>query len=70
MVLEKLEKLNRIARPVQEKPIDDAVSVWVEPVLVAEIGYSSLTQARYLRAPVFIRLRPDVSPEDCVMDEE
>lgn len=70
MLLDKLKKLNRISRPVEEKPLDDSVSIWVEPKLVAEIGYSSLTQARYLRAPVFLRLRPDVSPEDCVMDEQ
>lgn len=66
---EKLQKLKRVARPVPEKPVDDSVSVWVEPKLVAEIGYTSLTQARFLRAPVFLRLRPDVNPEDCVMDQ-
>jgi bifunctional non-homologous end joining protein LigD len=43
---------------------------WIQPDLVAEIKFTEWTQPSdtppKLRAPVFLRLRPDKSPEDCV----
>jgi len=62
-----LEKLKRIPRPVKEKPVDDSVSVWLEPQVVSEVQYSSLVSTGNLREPVFLRLRPDKAPEDCVV---
>jgi len=59
-VFAELEKLTTIKRPVKEKPLDDARSVWVEPKLVCEVEYASLTPDGLLREPVFIRLRPDL----------
>ena len=38
---------------------------WLIPKLVAEVKFKEWTQARILRAPVFLGLRPDVSPSDC-----
>ena len=38
---------------------------WVKPKLVAEIKYVELTKAEHLRAPVFLRLRPDKKPKEC-----
>jgi len=60
-VLGEVEKLERIKRPVDEKPIDDAQTIWVEPVLFCEIQYASLTKDGMLREPVFVRMRPDIS---------
>ncbi|MPZ22698.1 MAG: ATP-dependent DNA ligase, partial [Dehalococcoidia bacterium] len=37
---------------------------WVDPVHVAEIKYAQWTDGGNLRAPVFLRLRPDVKAED------
>lgn len=65
-IFEKLQKLKRVKRPVEEKPLDDAQSTWVEPTMVCEVAYLKLTEDRYLRAPVFLRLRPDLKPEDCI----
>jgi len=59
-VFAELEKLTTIKRPVKEKPLDDARSVWVEPKLVCEVEYASLTPDGLLREPVFLRLRPDL----------
>ncbi len=58
-----LAALNRIKRPVNEKPDDDAQSVWLEPKLFCEVQYASLTRDGILREPVFLRLRPDLTPE-------
>jgi len=66
-ILAELEKLKRIPRPVKEKPVDDSVSVWLEPQVVSEVQYSSLVSTGNLREPVFLRLRPDKAPEDCVV---
>jgi DNA ligase D-like protein (predicted ligase)/DNA ligase D-like protein (predicted polymerase)/DNA ligase D-like protein (predicted 3'-phosphoesterase) len=48
-------------RPIQEKPVDDAVSVWLVPTLWCEVQYASLTSNATLREPVFIRMRPDLA---------
>jgi len=46
---------------------------WIRPDLVAEIKFTEWTQPSdttpKLRAPVFLRLRPDKSPEDCVFED-
>jgi serine/threonine-protein kinase len=47
-------------RPFKERPVDEAVSVWVEPTLWAEVQYASVTPNGTLREPVFLRLRPDL----------
>src|ERR1700677_3070853 len=39
---------------------------WLQPELVAEIKYLEMTPDRLLRAPVFIALRGDKDPKECV----
>ena len=56
-----LEKLTTIKRPVKEKPLDDARSVWIEPKLMCEVQFASLTKDGMLREPIFLRLRPDLN---------
>lgn len=55
-----LQKLRTIKRPVKEKPLDDARSVWVEPSLMCEVEFASVTPDGLLREAVFVRLRPDL----------
>jgi DNA ligase D-like protein (predicted ligase)/DNA ligase D-like protein (predicted 3'-phosphoesterase) len=55
-----LEKLTKIKRPIKEKTPDDGQSVWVEPKIVCEVQYASMTKDGVLREPVFLRLRPDL----------
>ena len=42
--------------------------LWVEPVAVVEVRYLETTSAGSLRHPVFLRLRPDKDPSECVAD--
>ena len=58
---DKLKKLKKIPRPVKEKPLDDARSVWVESRLLCEVQFASWTKDGMLREPVFLRLRPDLT---------
>jgi DNA ligase D-like protein (predicted ligase)/DNA ligase D-like protein (predicted polymerase)/DNA ligase D-like protein (predicted 3'-phosphoesterase) len=61
-----LQKLKEIKRPVKEKPLDDAQTVWLEPLMVCEVQVASARPSGGLiREPVFVRLRPDMSPDDC-----
>jgi ATP-dependent DNA ligase len=60
VVAAELKELPVAKRPFKERPVDDAVSVWVEPSLWCEVQYASLTPNGTLREPVFLRLRPDL----------
>jgi bifunctional non-homologous end joining protein LigD len=39
---------------------------YVEPLLVVEVRYGELTPDRRLRFPVFMRMRPDKLPSECI----
>ncbi len=58
-VAESVKSLREAKRPFKEKPIDDNVSVWVEPKLWCEVQYASITPNGTLREPVFVRMRED-----------
>jgi bifunctional non-homologous end joining protein LigD len=60
-VAAELEKLERIKRPIPEKPVDDARSIWLKPTLLCEVQFASRTNEGALREPVFLRMRPDLS---------
>ncbi len=45
-------------------------AVYTRPDLVCEVRYTEVTSAGLLRHPVFLGLRPDRSPEDCVSPVE
>ena len=45
-------------------------AIWVRPELVCEVKFANWTQDGHLRAPVFLGLRPDVRPEECVRERE
>jgi bifunctional non-homologous end joining protein LigD len=39
---------------------------WLEPRLACEVAYREYTRTGHLRHPVFLRLRPDKKPEECL----
>ena len=59
-VAAELQKLPRTRKLIKEKTLDDARSIWLEPKLVCEVQYATLTPDGILREPVFLRLRPDL----------
>jgi ATP-dependent DNA ligase len=61
-----LANLERVERQVAERPIDDSQTIWLEPEVICEVQYASIVKG-HLREPVFLRLRPDLSLEDCQM---
>jgi DNA ligase D-like protein (predicted ligase)/DNA ligase D-like protein (predicted 3'-phosphoesterase) len=55
-----VKKIPEAKRPIKEKPVDDKVTVWIEPTLWCEVQYASMTHNDTLREPVFVRMRPDL----------
>lgn len=54
-VYETLSSIEEITRPSYAPDVTD--SIWIRPVLQAEISYNEITQAGAFRAPVFIKLK-------------
>jgi len=59
-IFTELIKIKKCKRLIKEKPIDDSSTIWIEPRLICEVQYASVTKNGTLREPVFIRLRPDL----------
>ncbi len=57
----------RQARPACRRAPKDRASHWVAPKLVCEVRYKMWTREGSLRLPVFVRLRDDKAPQDCVV---
>ena len=55
-----LKKLKEIKKPISEKVLDEKQTIWIEPKLVCEINYASMTKDGAYREAVFVRLRPDL----------
>jgi bifunctional non-homologous end joining protein LigD len=65
---EKLQKLT-----VKDCPVDSILYVnrtpsWVIPELVVEVKFNGWTQDKIMRAPIFLRLRDDKPPFECVIE--
>ena len=46
--------------------LDDGDGHWVAPKLVCEVAFREYTSAGHLRQPVFVRMRTDKRPDECV----
>lgn len=56
-----ISKLRKTKKPVAEKIPDEKGTTWIEPRIVVEVSYASLTPDERFREPVFMRLRPDLA---------
>jgi bifunctional non-homologous end joining protein LigD len=68
---QKLDPLATPHAPFAHLPKDPKVGkdvTWVKPELVAEVKFANWTGEGRLRAPVYLGLRPDVNPRDCVRE--
>lgn len=44
--------------------------IWVKPDYTCEVTYLQMTKNKVLRAPSFMRLRPDKSPQECTLENQ
>jgi DNA ligase D-like protein (predicted ligase) len=70
---EEFAQILEILHPVKSSPFDpppdlDGVT-WVRPSMVVEVRAMEVTQGGKLRAPVYLRIRPDKPPSQCTYDE-
>jgi bifunctional non-homologous end joining protein LigD len=63
-LLARTAKLQRASSPFADRPPLHRPTTWLEPQLVAEVSYSEWTPAGALRAPVFVRLRDEIAPQE------
>jgi len=65
---QKLDPLTTSDSPFPDAPKVGKDVTWVKPELVAEVKFANWTGEGRLRAPVYLGLRPDVNPRDCVRE--
>ena len=68
MLHRKFRPLIRAGSPLAE-PVRERGTVFIDPVLVAQISYQEWTDDMKLRQPVFLGLRDDKSPKDVHLPE-
>ncbi len=54
--------------PFVERPKSNAPAHWVKPKLVAEVKFAEWTKEGIMRVPVFLGVRPDKNPRECVRE--
>lgn len=69
LLAELMEKFAPLVTTVPQLPGTSGRVVWLEPVLVCEVGYMEVTRDRRLRIPRFIRLRSDKPAAACTADQ-
>ncbi len=61
-ILKELNKVPEGKNPFPKgKVVDEKISTFLEPKVIAEVSFSRLTPDKIFREPVFIRLRPDMT---------
>jgi bifunctional non-homologous end joining protein LigD len=75
-IMELYDRLQQLRIPKPSQDILDTVQfinrepIWVKPELVAEVKFNEWTKDRIMRIPIFLRLREDKSPQDCIVEKE
>ncbi|MGB9175571.1 MAG: non-homologous end-joining DNA ligase [Methanoregula sp.] len=69
LLAELMEKFAPLVTTIPQLPGIRGRVVWLEPVLVCEVGYMEATRDRKLRIPRFIRLRTDKPAAACTIDQ-
>src|SRR5207249_1638272 len=69
MIYKRLEPLITTRSPFGANPQIPREVTWVRPEVVCEVKFANWTQDGRLRAPVFLGLRTDVEPKECVREE-
>lgn len=70
---EELDIVTKSFQPATKSPFSNPPNttgvVWLKPEIVVEVTAMEVTHDGSLRAPVFLRLRDDKEPRECLMDQ-
>ncbi len=69
-IYRRLKKMKMDTCPIKYVPYTNNETFWVRPELVAEVKFHGWTNERIMRAPIFLRLRDDKSPNECRIEME
>ncbi len=68
-----LEAVTKSFQPVSISPFSKSPPtsrvIWLKPEIVVEVTAMEVTHDGHLRAPVFIRIRDDKEPRDCLLEQ-
>jgi bifunctional non-homologous end joining protein LigD len=67
-IFKKLQRLKTARCPIDFVPYVNRDPVWVKPKMVIEVKFNGWTKDQIMRAPIFVRLREDKSPEECTIE--
>jgi bifunctional non-homologous end joining protein LigD len=67
-IYKKLVRLKATRCPIEFVPYVNRPPIWVKPEMVVEVKFNGWTQDKIMRAPIFLRIRDDKSPEECVLE--
>jgi bifunctional non-homologous end joining protein LigD len=67
---QRLQALKVSHPPFAERPKVPKDVVWVRPEMVCTVKYIEWTRDGRLRAPVFVGVRPDIEPTECVREDK
>ena len=70
LVYSKMKREEIDSMPVDKVAYLNREITWLNPILIAEVKFSEWTMDGVLRAPVFLRLREDKKPEECVTEAD
>jgi len=69
-IYEKLQNLITERCAVDYVPYTNRDPIWVKPEIVAEIKFSDWTKDNIMKSPIFLRLREDKKPEECLIEKQ
>ena len=68
-IFNNLEKIKTERCPIEHIPYINRETTWVKPVFVVEVKFNNWTKDKIMRAPIFLRLREDKNPQECIIEE-
>src|SRR5215204_5319683 len=69
-IYHKLQKIRIEKCPVEHVPYTNRDPYWTKPELVVEIKFSNWTNEKIMRSPIFLRVREDKTPKECLLERE
>jgi len=70
LIHKRLKELEIPYCPVGHIPYLNRETVWVNPITVIEVKFNNWTSNNIMRAPIFLRIRDDKPPHQCVIEIE
>ena len=67
-VYSKLQEIRIDSMPIEHLPYMNRKTMWVKPLLVAEVKFNEWTKDGIMRTPIFLRFREDKKPIECTIE--